>query len=321
MDDLFVDMFGIKITEKGFFDEKQLPVFLRTEYKILQGEIEGVPCLLLRESGDLNLVQMKKHTQVFAKYTEAIVVFVLTHITDYQKKRLVELRVSFILPGKQLFLPFLGVVLHNERKTKKKQDTQISYAAQKVILLAFYEKWTTKTLTEIARTTGFSKMTISRCLDELEIAFPGCVSSEGKKRFLSLSIRNTMSEQYEYLKPYLRNPVRKVVSLIAYPDEVEGLPVGGFSALSEYTALADNPYRTYAIDKESFRQYNNVEEWVETPDGEEPKALLEIWDYLIFLNDKKLPDPISLAVSCEKRNDMDDRERIAVEKMLEESTW
>lgn len=321
MNNLLADTLGIRIIEKTFFDEKRFPIFLRNEYDILQGEVENVPCLLLKKTGDLNLAQMKKHMQIVANNTDTPCVFVLDHVTDYQKKRLIELRISFIVPGKQLYMPFLGVVLRREYRNIKKPVQKISFAAQKIVLLASYGKWGSMTVTQIARLVGDSKMTVSRCLDELEGMIPGCVTVEGRNRYLSLPSARTVREQYPFLKPFLRSPVRKVISLFDVPFKIKTLSAGGFSALSEYTVLGDNAYPTYAVTKNAFRQLEKDESWKITPDGEDPKALLEVWEYLILLNDKKLPDPISLAISFEKRSETDDRTKMAVEKMLEEYAW
>ena len=321
MKSLFADTLGIQILEKSFFDEKRFPIFLRNEYDILQGEVENVHCLLLKKMGDLNLAQMKKHMQIVTNSTDTPCVFVLDHVTDYQKKRLVELRFSFIVPGKQLYMPFLGVALRREYRNIKKPMQQISFAAQKIALLASYGKWGSMTVTEVARLVGYSKMTVSRCLDELEGVIPGCVTVEGRNRYLSLASAKTVMEQYNYLKPFLRSPVRKEISLHDIPLKIKTLSAGGFSALSEYTMLADNAYPTYAVTKNDFRQLEKEEPWKITPDGEDPKALLEVWEYLILLTDKKLPDPISLAISFRKRGDSDDRTKMAIEKMLEEYAW
>jgi len=321
MNSLFADTLGIQIIEKPFLDEKRFPIFLRNEYDILQGEVENVPCLLLKKTGDLNLAQMKKHIQIVTNSTDTSCVFVLDHVTNYQKKRLIELRISFIVPGKQLYMPFLGVVLRREYRNIKKPVQQISFAAQKIVLLATYGKWGSMTVTQIARLVGYSKMTVSRCLDELESVIPDCVIVEGRNRYLSLPLAKTVRGQYDFLKPFLRSPVRKEISLFGISGKMKTLSAGGFSALSEYSILVDNAYPTYAITKNDFRQLEKDESWKITPDGEDPKALLEVWEYLILLSDKKLPDPISLAISFRKRGDSDDRTKMAVEKMLEEYTW
>ena len=135
------------------------------------------------------------------------------------------------------------------------------------------------------------------------------------------TIAKTVREQYDFLKPFLRSPVRKEISLFDIPFKIKTLSAGGFSALSEYTMLADNAYPTYAVTKNDFRQLEKDESWKITPDGEDPKALLEVWEYLILLTNKKLPDPISLAISFRKRGDSDDRTKMAIEKMLEEYAW
>jgi len=321
MNSLITDTFGIQIIEKPFIEEKRFPIFLRNEYDILQGEVESIPCLLLKKAGDLNLSQMKKHMQIVANNANIPCVFVLDHVTDYQKRRLIELRISFIVPGKQLYIPFLGVALRREHKKSKKPVQQISFAAQKIVLLASYGKWGSMTVTEMAQLAGYSKMTVSRCLDELESVIPDYITVEGRNRYLSLPSAKTLRAQYDFLKPFFRSPVRKEISLFGFSEKIKTLSDGGFSALSEYTMLADNTYPTYAVTKNDFRKLEKDESWMTTPDGEDPKALLEVWEYLILLTDKNLPDPISLAIAFEKRSDYDDRTRIAIEKMLEEYTW
>lgn len=176
-------------------------------------------------------------------------------------------------------------------------------------------------MTETARLTGYSKMTVSRCLDELESVIPGCVTVEGRNRYLSFPTAKTLMEQYNYLKPFFRNPVRKEVSLFSIQVKTKILSAGGFSALSEYTMLGDNVYPTFAVTKDDFRQLEKEESLMITPNGEDPKSVLEVWEYLILLSGKKLPDPISLAISFEKRDDTDERTKMAIEEMLEGYVW
>ena len=73
----------------------------------------------------------------------------------------------------------------------------------------------------------------------------------------------------------MRSPVQKKISIFGIPEKIKTLSAGGFSALSEYTILGDNAYPTYAVTKNDFRHLEKDELFLITPDGEEPKALLE----------------------------------------------
>jgi len=63
-------------------------------------------------------------------------------VSSFERKRLINHRVSFIVPGKQLYLPFLAVDLRESFRTVD-ADTKnkLGATAQQLFLMHLYGKW------------------------------------------------------------------------------------------------------------------------------------------------------------------------------------
>lgn len=92
----------------------------------------------------LNLVTIRKLQKQIKRITQTECVVVLKQVNDYCKNKLIEEKIPFILNDKQVFLPFLGVVLSNRKQRIKIDVVEISYITQKMLLSAIYRKWSKK---------------------------------------------------------------------------------------------------------------------------------------------------------------------------------
>ena len=88
---------------------ERLPIFLRERYDCLLGQILDCPCLFVVDKGENEeapAVVSRHMDQVRAKYHNPII-YVREHITSYNRRRLVEHRIPFIVPGNQMYLPVI----------------------------------------------------------------------------------------------------------------------------------------------------------------------------------------------------------------------
>ncbi|MCI6913891.1 MAG: hypothetical protein MR799_00160 [Lachnospiraceae bacterium] len=99
-------------------------------------------------------------------------------------------------------------------------------------------------VSDIAEYLNVSKMSISRCFDEIEYLNVNALSMKGKSRVVS--IPTDKKAFWHELRPILRNPV--INKFILSEDEELPCKAGG-SALCEYSLLSDNEYPTYLITK------------------------------------------------------------------------
>ncbi|MDD3746136.1 MAG: hypothetical protein PHD70_06635 [Anaerostipes sp.] len=63
----------------------------------------------------------------------------------------------------------------------------ISYLTQKLLLTAIYDKWQEVTVTEASRRLEVSKMSMSRCFDEIEYLNIDVIRMKGKSRVVCVS--------------------------------------------------------------------------------------------------------------------------------------
>ena len=123
----------------------------------------------------------------------------------YTKETMLNEGIPFILEGKQVFLPFLGMLLSEKDDRRLVPVHTISFLTQKLILCALYEKWNDMNATKIAEKLGVTKMSVSRCLDEIEYLDIKILDKSGKTRKVSVS--EEIRVLWEEIKPVLRNPV------------------------------------------------------------------------------------------------------------------
>ena len=98
------DVIDENSTLKPFSAEERLPFFLRELYQFKSVEVSGKSCVLLfLISGMIEPSKIQKHFTALSKYTNAHPVLVLSKIRSAQRKRLLENRIAFIVPGTQLY--------------------------------------------------------------------------------------------------------------------------------------------------------------------------------------------------------------------------
>lgn len=111
----------------------------------------------------------KKHINVVAKHFCDHVIYVIQNITSFNRKRLVDQRIDFIVPGKQLYLPFLAVDFRESFKNKETNTRKCLDAMAQVLLLQHIYQKSDMTIAAqaLAAKMGVSKMNISRAYKEL----------------------------------------------------------------------------------------------------------------------------------------------------------
>ncbi len=113
------------------------------------------------------------------------VVVVLDNVQAYQRKRLIEKGLNFIVPGKQLYLPELLVSLGESfvhPKSKQKNKPLLPSAQFLLIYHIIHKnkhwKFTEHSFKEIAEKTGYTPMAITNAIDGLKSH--GLVDVEGE---------------------------------------------------------------------------------------------------------------------------------------------
>jgi hypothetical protein len=155
----------------------KLPNFLQDAYELRELRLLDDPVLLAicRRKATPSLTEIRNHLDKLKALAGRPVVFVLGALASYERKRLIEQKVPFIVPGNQLYLPELGIDLREYfRQRKETADTALSPATQALLISALLRKpWNAdwqpaETLAQL----GYAVMTLSRAVKELKGHFP-----------------------------------------------------------------------------------------------------------------------------------------------------
>jgi hypothetical protein len=294
---------------------EQLPLMLRANYDLYDMEINGQHCLLARPKKDTGLVELRKQQKRLETLTGMYCVLYLTWMNQYSRDKMLEEGIPFVLENRQVYMPFLGVLLRPNETRELKPCSGVSFLTQKLLLLALYDRWENVTVTMAAEHLKVSKMSITRCFDEIESLEVPVLVKKGRIRYISS--KGDKKNQWEILKAFMRMPV--IQEFYLEEDISVGLIKSGISALSEFSMLGDNSYPTCAITKTQMKEYG-IRERKQVPKGEVPGCVVQELGYLIPYKDGKVIDPLTTLLIVENERE-EPRVDKALDEMLEEYVW
>jgi hypothetical protein len=261
---------------------------------------------------------VRKHmTQVQAKWP-ADVIYVRGRSTPYNRKRLVQQQVPFVVPNNQMYLPMLGVDFREYFRRLLTAPASFSPATQ-ALVIHWLLGGTDEPLTpaQVAPRLGYSAMTMTRAFDELGATELVAVAQHGKER--RLGFLGTKRDIWAKAQPWLRSPVTKRVC-IPRPRRIPEGAHAGLMALAHYTMLAPPAHPVIAL---SGRDWKSLPPWHnQTPiPSQDPDALeVEVWRYRPGLfADQGVVDPLSLYLSL--KDSQDERVQGALEGMIGGLAW
>lgn len=297
-----------------------LPFYLQDAFTLYELQLFNLTCLLAVPRGDMEQTPfaIKKYLQQIQDKCGHEVIYLHESISAYNRKRLIEQKVSFVVPGNQLYLPLFCIDLREHFKRIRTKTTILSPSGQAVVLYVLYHDIaTTYTPLGLSKQLGYTPMTMTRALNELESVGLGDVVMEGKERVLRIA--GSKTEMWEKALTALRSPVKKSVwtkqPLIDWRCVRSGL-----TALAHYSQLAEPKQPVFAISQDNWKKLVQSADAVELPCAEPDACLMEVWSYnpcLFATND--VADPLSLYLSM--KDDKDERVVSAVADMMKEVLW
>jgi hypothetical protein len=304
-----------KIELERYDKSEQLPLILRVNYDFYDMEINGQHCLLTRPKEDTGLVELRKQHKRLETLTGMYCVLYLTWINQYSRDKMLEEGIPFVLENRQVYMPFLGVLLRPKETRELKPCSGVSFLTQKLLLLALYDRWENVTVTMAAEHLKVSKMSITRCFDEIESLKVPVLVKKGRIRYISS--KGDKKNQWKILKGFMRMPV--IQEFYLEEDISANLIKSGISALSEFSMLGDNSYPTYAIIKTQMKEYD-IREKKQVPKGEVPGCVVQELGYFIPYKGGKVIDPLTTLLIMENERE-EPRVDKALDEMLEEYVW
>ena len=212
MEDLkkyFKDTLGINININLLAPEKlrTLPIFIAEEYELRLTKLYHQELLLVFVKNEFTTEKLKRHLDIIKSTVNLITVAVINHIEAYNRLRLIEKKISFIIPGKQMYMPDLLIDL-KEFGNKPKEQPQVMQPAAQFLLLYHLQVDSLEgiNLKGIAEKLNYNAMTITRAAYYL-VNSVLCTLQGTKDKFLHFDL-NKM-ELWKRAEPLMNNPIKK----------------------------------------------------------------------------------------------------------------
>jgi hypothetical protein len=297
-------------------EDKQLPLFYYANYNIYKAQINQAIFLIAKTNNDIGLPHIRKQQKQLEQLTGMRCALYLEKMNYYKKDKLLEEGIPFIWSNKQVYLPFLGIMLEQNADRVLKPCKKLSFLSQKMIIMAIYEEWQDMNVTKVATKLKVTKTSVTRCFDELEVLGVPMLHIKAKTRLLSCL--GSKKQTWEAVKKYMRTPLLAEFNFLE--DFQEGLKLSGMSALSSYSMLGDNCYPTYGVMKKNLSELNLVERKQQYQD-ENPGCCVQELGYMIEYGDGTAIDPLTTYLLILESEREDPRVEQALEEMLEGHVW
>lgn len=294
---------------------EKLPLKYKGLYELFSVFQDEVEWIIAKPKVDIRLSSLRHDRKQIEKATGLNCALYFTKVNFYSKETMLDEGIPFIIEGKQVFLPFIGMLLSENANRNLKPVHLISFLTQKLILCAIYEKWTGMNVTKIAERLGVSKMSVTRCFDEIEYLGLDILDTSGKNR--KITVAEDQKRVWEEVQPILRNPV---ITRFQLAEDISLNKKAGMTALCEYSMLSDNSYPTYAITKREVGE-TNIRAYKLVEPGEEIGCEVLELGYFIDSVKENVQDPLSVILSLTKEEMEDERVQMCIDEMLEGNVW
>ena len=295
-----------------------LPQYLAQQYGALD---IAVGCrrflgVVLKDAAAARPALLEKHLQqILAKFPDREGGCLIAHdLPGYVRNRLIERQVPFVVPGRQLYWPELGLAIQaRKQKLAPVAVAALSPATQAVLIYALtgalIEPITPKNLGNVL---GYTPMSMTRALDEIEANGLGQVTREGRERFLAFPKGN--KALWLAALPYLRDPVRETARIMEQQLPEKMRIQAGETALAAQSMLVPPREAVYALGRNAWKEL--VPRVVQIPVEDEGTCRIQLWRYdpALFARNGRV-DTFSLYLTL--RNVADERVEAALAEVME----
>lgn len=301
---------GIKVAYETWELESRLPYFMIDKYRMQAAYLADVKALFLYPNAELDQIgAIKKQILRIQKIENIPVVLILDKMTRQRRQYLIEAHIPFVVEGRQLFLPFLGVALQDRFDTEIKPWETLQPSSQVLLLYFIYQNQGRIYTSDAVKALGFSAMTITRAAKQLEMTGNFRMEKEGGKKALIADLPGR--DLFEKIRPFLVNPVRKII-YIEHDEVTPEMILSGDSALAKKSMLNMPAIRCYSIDSKLGKELQGSERLLDA----DRQIRLEFWKYAPqLLAEGETVDTLSLALSMMESKD--ERVEEAIDEMLD----
>ena len=294
---------------------RTLPVYITSEYNIQLIKLYHHNFLLVLVKNDFTTERLRKHLDTIRVAFNTNTIAVIGQIEAYKRLRLIEKKIPFIIPGKQMYLPDLLIDLKEYISIPRELPLAMRPATQLLILYHLQvENLEGINLKGIAEKLCYDAATITRAAFYLQNA--GLCRVEGTKEKY-LKFEKAKRELWDTAEPEMTTPINRTEFYSGYTLD-QNLKKTNINALAYYSDLNDEQVEFFAMRPGYGRFIGGVN--LKPVDQMEGNVCIEEWKYdPALLTKTEYIDPLSLYL-CFREN-KNERIEMALEKLLEQIQW
>jgi hypothetical protein len=310
---------NIHLSKATDINPNKIPAYIKLDYDFYNATIYDISVCLLSvkrkpaiENTPLQLYNIMLSVKNILNQT---VVFVFDSIASYNKQRLINYKVNFIIPGNQLFIPELLLSLNNRNSSvdclyNNIKPQKLSNIAQ-LILLYHLQKYNLdgSDCQGLMYKLHSSYITTMRAIDSLKNASLIQISNTKVKR---IAFTANGKDLWNRAFKYLSSPVKHVLHTDAFFSDIYYCK-SNISALSYFTMINEDVNKQYAISDLAFKKLRSKMKI--KLDQNYGDNIIEVWKYdPALLSDNNCVDRLSLYLSF--RDNKEPRIEKETEKLL-----
>lgn len=299
---------GLDVSRQPWEHLQKMPYYIQDRFTIEKVALGNIATLFIYPRTELeHTAALQKHIARIQKAESIPVVIVLLSMSRYRRDAFVEARIPFVVPDKQLYLPFMGTYMQERLDSEEVKLEKFQPAAQVLFFYYLYQGQKDMYMTNAVKDLGYSAMTISRAAKQLVQTGFFTESKNGVQKVLTGTVQGR--ELFNSVRPALTNPVRRRTS-VKKVDLNDAYILAGDSAIAKQTMLNDSMFCCYAVvGKQNLRELPYAMD-------ANTDVVVEVWKYdPTLLSKDGMVDPLSLVMSFE--DEEDERVQDAIEELLD----
>lgn len=297
---------------------KGISIGERLSYTFYEASYQDIPLLFLEpKKGNPTPKECQITSSRITGLLKLPVVFILTPGPTYERQRLSDKGVYFVMSDQYAHLPTLIAL---EKTSNRKKATILTPVAQYILLYHLQESSIEGlSAKEISKLVPYSYENTTlgiTCLDDLGL----CEKVQTYQRKKAVHFKLKGEELWNAATPVLISPLEQRIFCDGIRTEKD-YPTCGINALAHHTRLNPDPERMIMLTSKEYRELKALDAF-ENPNIYDGDFIIEVWKYpaIGLIDDKRQwVDKLSLALAL--KDDNDPRVEKEVEQMIKDIKW
>jgi len=306
---------GIQLSDNEL---KGIPIYIKYDYTLFWLTIQNKEFVfaIRNEGNEYTTELLRRQADILKDVFKKQIIFGFKNIPSINRHRMIQKKLSFIVPNKYLYLTPLFID-QRERLDKKNKISKILSPSAQAIILYHLQKMPLGNLNfkSIAHRMNYGQMSITKAAEELS-GFGICqIEGTKEKRLVFPKNNKTL---WDAAIDYMGNPVGKTIYVDSLPENIRFIK-SNVTALSYYTDMAEGNIDFYACSSKVFSKHLKAGLFKDA-NGLEGRYCMELWKYdPDLLQNDNLADPLSLFLLFRESND--ERIQLVLNQLLNKVKW